>query len=45
MQVYGILSAQLVATAIVCVLALAVPKSTPVAGYSVLALGSFLAGN
>eukprot|EP00290_Baffinella_frigidus_P005480 CAMPEP_0180134780 /NCGR_PEP_ID=MMETSP0986-20121125/10381_1 /TAXON_ID=697907 /ORGANISM="non described non described, Strain CCMP2293" /LENGTH=312 /DNA_ID=CAMNT_0022075237 /DNA_START=85 /DNA_END=1023 /DNA_ORIENTATION=+ len=44
-KVYGILSVQLLATAVVCAIAMGVPRSAPVAGYYVLALGSFLAGS
>jgi len=46
-KVYGILSVQLIATAIVCILALTVTvhRGTPApGGWNILALGSFLAG-
>jgi FtsH-binding integral membrane protein len=47
-KVYGILSVQLIATAIVCILALTVTvhRGTPApGGWNILALGSFLAGS
>ena len=44
-KVYGILSVQLIATAIVCILALTVQRGTPASSkWNILALGSFLAG-
>lgn len=44
-KVYGILSMQLLATAIVCAMAMKITSSELHAGYSVLSFGSFLAGS
>mmetsp|Transcript_43448 Transcript_43448/g.84891 ORF Transcript_43448/g.84891 Transcript_43448/m.84891 type:complete len:317 (+) Transcript_43448:103-1053(+) len=44
-KVYGILSGQLLATVIVCAIALKATSATPVGSWTVLSLGSFLAGS
>ncbi len=45
LQVYGILSLQLLATAFVCVLAMKVTNPEPIGEYHVLSFGSFLAAS